>query len=616
MKFKIFCCLLLATTNAFASNESCDDQGFINQYLAKRNCLLESHNESCDDLIFTPELNVGIVSGLGALLIQSRFPDVYEGMKRIEDLQKKVPDFRTEALKIVESTNKDLEKKKLKFLEQLESKYKKSNNAQALNDLSIFKKNLGSPDLRMASDPQLKEDLKKFYNDQYVKSYNSKINKLSSPVWENLNASERLKFLEYPNLFNISSQESVLKKYFKSHYTAYQNIQNESFQDTKKRFLKANPNMSLSELDELIASNNDSNKKFLEFESLRDQVLDENFRKAGKPAQIIRNFKSFPNLGLFANEKIKIPGFSPQYKPRSIFKKMMTAGAIGALGGVATNIVLNEKSKIALKSCRRELGLSNEELDFLNNSDTFLSASLVKSDQFRAACDSFYFENPEDSIEKMIKKFGKIPTGICKLIVLENNKMKKNLTDNLNNIKASCVDNKVSSDGLSIDFNGKNPLATINISRPDGDYQYVAPIYNNDSFPDLKFAKVLKKNKEGVFEENLQMTNDIHSFMNILFPPTQIIELGNIPDEGFKSKQEEQLFMNERSRKYNAYIKKNYWSFHNACKGYNNIECDVLSKAFSATPLVRGVDTLCFDNKRFFKSLENDGKIFNKAMPR
>ncbi len=614
--------LLLTMTSNVAlgiSENACSDPAYISEYLSRRNCMIESHGESCNELTMNPAGVFGLVSGLGYLLYKNQKPDIVEGMKKIAEMNEKMPVLLEEVRKIKNDVYKENESRKKNFFKELKKKY--ANNRAALNALQILENRTG-PNMYSTSISELPigneigKKLTDFYNKYYDKEILSRMNKSNNSTWKILPKNMKLNIVDTPYNRNLFGERDLLQQMLGKDAAEPSKIAEKVRVETRNEITKKY-RISNEVYDRIRTKENyGSNDQRLNTEA--SKIFQDKYSK--------KILASSPEVQFFdkLNRSLTPQDFNPvseaqkfNFKAitRSTFKTAMKGGLVGVLGGVATSITMNERSKYELKKCARKLGLTQEELDFLNNSSSFLASSKTKSDQFMPDCKMLYLENPEDTLNLALQKFDYIPDGICGMITRENELLKSTVEKSLKNLNASCIDRKVTSDHVDIDFTNANlPVAEIKISRSGENFVYQTPIFNNNSVPNFSSVKVFRVSEKGEKVLDSRYTNDFMEFMKRMMPANQTIDLGKVPEEGLNSPKEQLLFAQERQRKLNAYINQTYWIFSQGCKGYNNIECEVLEKTFSVAPVMHNMRSIC---KKSFLDIEapsNQGPL--KTMDR
>lgn len=602
-----FITIVSINTNAFVDMNlndrdywaNCQNPSFIQMYLDQKNCVMEADSKSCESMSAIPGTVFGASSGLGFYLLAKKHPSLHDGIKKITTLNEEIPKLVEEVNSVKKSVDQKFHEKRMKLIDKLIEKHK--SNARFVEGLKRLKYyppsvTLYEDEFATVRGEEINKELKKFYDNHHAKEYMAQMKKSTNLAWAEFDSISKKVFVEMPYNTNLLRDDRVLEKVFGQDFKDFKKFKNQKFDEFRADFLKRNPTHNEKSLDNLLRSNAGLKYKDRLVETYYSE-LNASMEKAyaSEPNRPFKFFKEMTQSNL--QEGDSLYGLKSRLAPyklkRPMFRNIVKSGIIGAFGGAAAEIAVNERSKYELKSCKNALSMSNIELEFLNNGSVLFSGSKVRNDVATAPCWGFTLTNPEDVISESIEKFGMIPNGLCKIINKEYERLNNSISKSLKGLTGSCEEKKFTSQSVGFDFTKNNPETSIIIERNEGVFKYVFPVFNNNSIPDLKSAKVYKKNANGEFTLESRYTNDFLTVINQINPSNQVIELGTPPAEGFKSASDQIKFAAERQRRYNSYFNQVYWNYSQSCKGYGNIECEVMDKVVSTLPVIENVKAYC-----------------------
>jgi hypothetical protein len=576
---------------------------FVDEYIDDHNCLLEANRDSCNDLSLRPTATMGIAGGVAGILMAKKDTELLKKLKKWNELKEEHEVYSKKLNEAQEEIYKRLRPNKVSVLVEMARKYDEV-DTKATRDMrfDIIDENFSGNDwpqtsIRSGAGKEAELELKKMYEKEISAEDIKKIRAVNDPVIKLLDDKTiksllvKGKPLRYGKLFDYSEVRGAM--FGQGYIDAEKEVAAIKDRIVEKAYKKVYPNEKPLKYEELQAEFQKDPIRRYKLESELGELDSVGLKLKMKTINPEKKFFYEAADNYYSLSENSENAF--RYQRNKLVGGGLRGGLIAAFGGAAQEAALKYKNMKELESCKKHFGLNDTELNFLNNDGVFLAGSQVKSEQFSDICSTMFLESPEETIENARKNFQGISPGLCKIITEEKERLEASLAKTFKDkVSGSCADKSVEAGDLKLFSSEPNGMTlNIKVDRPgEGVFIYEAPFAAGNSFPALNSVTVYRVDKDGKKTLANDYKNTFDQFYKTVVQSGQTIDLSSPKDSDIDAKTR----MANRQRRYNAYMNQLYRNFSDSCKGYNNIECDVFSKAMNAGAFAEVVKSKCGDD--------------------
>ncbi|MEK6628931.1 MAG: hypothetical protein AABY53_09915 [Bdellovibrionota bacterium] len=464
-KFLIFIICLLSFSVAFAEDKatatesSTCDADFVESYLAKRNCVINSDQEACTrfgllaSIAKDPPVRAAAGAGGAAALVAARLykiklgaPDVQARFTAFNDRVSLVLDKSYKYQKVYDDI---YDRATRKILGDPLPSQKNLNYAQRIAALRL-KPNNPTADIARLALPELA---------QYVKNN-------PDPLTKALNQNILYSYSDSLRLFNSEEYAKALEKYFPKEYKLLK-------LDLEKYHSLGNRASDLMEVLDKTADPAERAYIRKQYDGLKQSQAAQElilFNKAKSSklalAEVVADLGVKPPetnpVVRINNERIlKILNSRATVIKNSAIAKTAgkgatVGGAVVGAGSLGVNMAKNSADKDQLDSCQSQLSLSSEEVKLFKGEWKLFSPAKVANGN-SDICSDLKFVNPEENIKQLLENFNSIPPGSCNILKNESTEIDAMFgKGELNIDNASC--SKFEADNVKLTGTGLNQI--------------------------------------------------------------------------------------------------------------------------------------------------------------
>lgn len=428
-------------------DDSCNDPKIFAEYQSKRGCILGGDHNACAGLLFLG----GVSAGSALAFAKKTFTKVAEPqlIKKVESVRDIVAK-ESETLREFNRVRSEIREKSMKMVD---NRFEPDNaTSEALMKKAI------------EANPNLKP-----YNIQYTDI--KRVDGVLTP--------EQQQGMLYYDQVNKKISE-VFKDEFsklKPLYDQLERFTRGNHFDEMKKVRADIENLTKNNLNLKMANSVYEEIRYLRPFAYNDPVYNTYKAMKGVNEDLVRTKGSGSMEEIAKSEPVKV-----ETKTTEMMSNQKAAGV--ALAGVMTlaSFGVRFTGNKDVQSCKKELGLIDAEVSFLNKSDKedpLLSPS--RAGKTGQGCNTMAIDDPMETYNAAMKKFGGIPSGICKIIKKDSERLDR-LVDNVSKFDVNC-DKGFSSAKVKLENNILSYTTTI------GD-TLVAPYDQDYNYPSLKLAKI------------------------------------------------------------------------------------------------------------------------------